>query len=114
MTSAENRNGGNNVSFPKAGQKVLSRFCTSCGSGLEKATVSVGAIIQFLRSDSYLPITAAAEYIGVSRRFLEGRRSEIPHYRPGNKILFKRSDLDRWMELYRQEPITQKDLKSLV
>ena len=102
------------MSFPKAGQPVTGRFCSSCGSRLEKATVSVAEVIQYLRTDSYLSVRAAAEYLGLSARSLQRLRSEIPHYRPGGKILFKRSDLDRWMELYRQEPITQKDLKTLV
>ena len=71
-------------------------------------------VIQYLRTDSYLSVRAAAEYLGLSARSLQRLRSEIPHYRPGGKILFKRSDLDCWMELYRQEPIAQKDLKALV
>src|SRR5437899_6956934 len=101
--------------FPKADQKVSEqRFCRSCGSGLDQATVSAAEIVQYLHRDSYLPARQAAEYLGVSRRFMESRSHEIPHYRPGGKKLFKRSDLDRWMELYRQEPITQKDLKAML
>jgi excisionase family DNA binding protein len=90
------------------------RFCLSCGSGLDEATVSVSEVVQYLeRATSYLPLTQAAEYLGVSRRFLESRKAEIPHYRPGGKLLFKRSDLDQWMAQYRREPATI-DLNRLI
>jgi excisionase family DNA binding protein len=103
------------TSFPKAGQKISEqKFCRSCGNGLEHATISVNEILKYLRSDGYLSIRDAASYLGLSRRFLDSRLGEIPHYRPGAKKLFKRSDLDWWMEQYRKEPITQKDLKALL
>jgi excisionase family DNA binding protein len=54
----------------------------------------------------YVDKAAAARYLGVSRRTLETRMCEgLPHYRPGGengKVLFRRSQLDAWMEQYRQ------------
>ncbi len=44
----------------------------------------------------------AAVYTSLSIRNLEARLPEIPHYRVGKKILFKKSELDRWMEAYRE------------
>jgi excisionase family DNA binding protein len=89
------------------------RFCPSCGSGLDKATISVSEVIRYLQRDSYLPMKQAAEYLGLSPRFLASRKFEIRHYRRGGKILFKRSDLDEWIEQHRREPV-QMDLKRLV
>src|SRR6266446_4732799 len=101
--------------FPKAGQKVSEqKFCPSWGSHLKEATVSVNEVIQYLRGDAYMSANAAAEYLGLSQRFLQRRLSEIPYYRPGTKKLFKRSDLDCWMEQYRRQPGIQKDLKRVL
>src|SRR4051812_32562303 len=97
--------------FPLAGQRVNERrFCRSCGSGLEQATVSVAEVIRYLERDSYMSARRAAEYLDMSERSLSRFLHQIPHYRPGGKKLFKRSDLDLWMEHYRREPL---DLKGL-
>ena len=45
---------------------------------------------------------AAAAYTGLSPRTLEGRLGEIPHFRVGKKLLFKKSEIDVWMETYRE------------
>ena len=50
-----------------------------CGRG----TVSVSEILPLLERDSYMPLADAA----LSKRTLRGRLKEIPHYRPGGKIL---------------------------
>ena len=44
----------------------------------------------------------AAAYTSLSTRNLEARLPEIPHFRVGKKILFKKSELDHWMETYRE------------
>ena len=101
--------------FPNAGKTIAEkRFCRSSGAGLDGATVSVAEVIRYILSDGYVSIRYAANYLGVSRRFLESRLAEIPHYRPGRKNLFKISYLDRWIKQYRQEPMSQKNLKAMV
>ena len=70
--------------------------------------ISVQEIIHYLHTDSYLTKRQAAEYLKLSVRTLEDRK-DIPRfkYQPeGNrrkysKQLFKRSELDRWMERFR-------------
>ena len=51
--------------------------------------------------DPYLPLKALAAYSGLSIRTLRGhlrrRQSPLPHYRPGGKILVRRSEFDAWM-----------------
>jgi excisionase family DNA binding protein len=48
----------------------------------------------------------AAEYLGWTRSALYGRvhSQSIPHYKVENMLLFKRDELDRWLEEHRVEP----------
>jgi excisionase family DNA binding protein len=47
----------------------------------------------------------AAAYLGITRGALYGRAHEIPHYRFERMLLFKRKDLDAWVEAHREEPL---------
>ena len=69
---------------------------------LDGTLVSVKEILGYLAQDRYMGKREAAAYTGLSIRTLEGRLDEIPHFLVGNKILFKKSELDRWMETHRQ------------
>jgi excisionase family DNA binding protein len=48
----------------------------------------------------------AAEYLGWSRSALYDRvsRRAMPHYKVDGILLFKRDELDAWLEQYREEP----------
>lgn len=48
----------------------------------------------------------AAEYLGWSRSALYGRvsRKAMPHYKVDGILLFKRDELDAWLEQYHEEP----------
>ena len=54
---------------------------------------------------SYLSIDEASAYTGIKKSTLYARveQREIPHYRFGRSIKFKRDDLDVWMEAHRVE-----------
>ncbi|MDA0989685.1 MAG: helix-turn-helix domain-containing protein [Verrucomicrobia bacterium] len=54
---------------------------------------------------AFLSKTKAAEYCGLSVRSLDYARArkQIPYYRHGVKIVFRVSDLSRYMERYRVE-----------
>jgi excisionase family DNA binding protein len=78
-----------------------------------KGTVSVIEILAYLEQDRYLPKKDAAKYLALSIRTLDKQIHEIPHFRVGAKILFKKSELDRWMERYRESP-QKLDLDSIV
>ena len=69
---------------------------------LEGAVVSVQEILSYVAQDCYLDKREAAAYTSLSTRTLEGRLDEIPHFRVGKKILFKKSELDHWMETHRE------------
>jgi len=68
----------------------------------EHTVVSVQEILAYVDRDCYLDKKAAASYTSLSPRSLEKRLDEIPHYRVGSKLLFKKSELDRWMETHRE------------
>lgn len=63
------------------------------------------------RKQGYLSKAQAAAYLCLSTRTLEKHLQTIPHFRVGRKILFRRSELDQWLEQYR-EPVV--DLMRIV
>ncbi len=68
----------------------------------EHTVVSVKEVLLHFSQDRYLDKKEAASYTSLSTRNLEARLSEIPHFRVGKKILFKKSELDHWMESHRE------------
>ena len=72
--------------------------------------VSVAEVLLYLAQDRYLDKREAAAYTCLSTRNLEARLPEIPHYRVGRKILFKKSELDRWLEQFREGDSRNLDL----
>jgi len=54
--------------------------------------------------DRYLPKSEAAGYLGMSVSNIEKRLAELPHYKVGVKVLFRKSELDRWMQQHRERP----------
>ncbi len=72
--------------------------------------VSVREVLLYLSQDRYLGKKEAAAYTSLSIRNLEARLPEIPHYRVGGKILFKKSELDRWLSQFREGGTQSLDL----
>ena len=57
-----------------------------------------------LLTDHYLTKAEAAEYLGISLRWLENLRKGTnppPAFKLGQKLLFRPSELDGWIEQYR-------------
>ena len=78
-----------------------------------KGTAPGTEILAYLEKDHYLSKKEAAKYLALSIRTLDTRLHEIPHFRVGKKRLFKKSELDEWMEHYRER--SQKiDLRALL
>ena len=66
-------------------------------------TVSVAEILAFITQDTFMTVSQAAAYLGLSPRFIRKRLASIPHYRvAGRKILFKRSELNQWMRQWQK------------
>ncbi len=65
--------------------------------------VSAQEILAYLDQDRYLNLPEAAKYTSISARTIRDRLDEIPHRRVGTRILlFKKSELDAWLEQYRE------------
>ena len=69
---------------------------------IEQSTISVREILAYIDQDRYMDKRQAAAYTSLSIRTLESRLDEIPHFLVGAKILFKKSELDRWIESHRE------------
>jgi excisionase family DNA binding protein len=78
-----------------------------------KGSVPVAEILAYLEQDRYLSKKETAKYLALSIRTLDTRLHEIPHFRIGKKRLFKKSELDEWMEHYRERP-QNLDLRALL
>jgi len=61
--------------------------------------------LAYIAPDSYLTLDALVSYSGLSRRTLQRYLADltdpIPHFKPGGKILVRRSEFDRWIERHR-------------
>ena len=85
----------------------------------EQPVISVQEVLLYFSQDRYMDKREAAAYLCLSIRNLEKRLDEILHYRVGSKLLFKKSELDRWMETHREggsrdlDRIADDDVKSL-
>ena len=55
----------------------------------------------------YLTIQDVAEYLSVKTSTIYSKISEIPHFRIGRLLRFKRKDLDAWIETKRETAMTQ-------
>jgi excisionase family DNA binding protein len=61
--------------------------------------------VRHVALDPYLTVEALVAYSGMSRRTLQrhltARHNPLPHFKPGGKILVRRSEFDQWMERHR-------------
>ena len=69
-----------------------------------KGLIDVQDVLRYLASDCYMDKSQTAEYMSISVRNLEGRLSQIPHFRLGVKTLFRKSEIDSYMERHRENP----------
>ncbi len=55
----------------------------------------------------FLTIEEVSEYLGIKKSSLYAKveRKEIPYYKVGRLIRFKKSDIDPWMEKFKTEPL---------
>lgn len=61
------------------------------------ALVSVAELLQHLSTDRYMGKHEASKYSGLSERTLIDA-PDLQKYQPNGKILFRKSEIDRWME----------------
>jgi excisionase family DNA binding protein len=55
----------------------------------------------------FLTIDEVSEYLGIKKSSLYTKveRREIPYYKVGRLVRFKKSDIDPWMEKFKSEPL---------
>jgi len=58
----------------------------------------------FAPPSPYLSVPEAAEYLRWPRKRVHNLTAAgaIPHFKHGNRILFRRDELDRWLEQHRE------------
>jgi excisionase family DNA binding protein len=54
----------------------------------------------------------AATYLKISVTNLTNKKGEIPHFKIKGRVLFKRSDLDAWVESHKVPVIPAMDMKA--
>jgi len=68
---------------------------------IEQSLITVREVMGYLDTDRYLNLAQASEYLSISKRTL--RDLDVPCYRISSKLLlFKKSELDTWLEQYRE------------
>ena len=62
----------------------------------------------------WMSVDEACEYLGIPKQSLYKLTSAkaIPHAKPGNRLLFKREDLDAWLEEHREGPVNGPTLRA--
>jgi len=63
--------------------------------------VSVREVLNLIKNDHFMDLKEATEYLPLSERTIRQHLKTIPHFRCGRKIIFRKSELDRWMETFR-------------
>ena len=52
--------------------------------------------------DPLMTLQETADYLHMSRSWIHERIHTIPNFKVGNKRLFRRSEVDKWLEAYRK------------
>ena len=68
-----------------------------------EGTVSVLEILNYIDSDRFLTLRDTSKYLSLCDKTIRSRLSEIPHYRYGRQLLFRKSELDQWMQQWRAD-----------
>lgn len=53
--------------------------------------------------DKYLTVKQLSQYIGLSSQWVYNNIKNLPHINIGNKPLFKKSEIDNYLERYREK-----------
>ncbi len=86
------------------GVEVLSQIGTAAErerERIESSLISVSEVLSYLQTDRFMDLKEVTEYLPLSERTVREHLKTIPHFRCGRKIIFKKSELDLWMEGFR-------------
>ena len=82
-------------------------------SNVPTGTVDVEEILGWLQTDRFMGKRESAHYLGMGEKKFRAQSKSMPKYKVGGTWVFKRSELDEWMEQYRVQP-TAEDVSDLV
>lgn len=54
--------------------------------------------------DRVFTVEQLSEYIGLSKQWIYNNKKNIPHFDRKRKPLFRKSEIDRWLETFKKEP----------
>jgi predicted DNA-binding transcriptional regulator AlpA len=54
--------------------------------------------------DRVFTVEQLSEYIGLSKQWIYNNKKNIPHFNRKRKPLFRKSEIDRWLETFKKEP----------
>ncbi|HMT71942.1 MAG TPA: helix-turn-helix domain-containing protein [Saprospiraceae bacterium] len=63
--------------------------------------LSIVKKIEAISNDCYFNLKEAAKYMKLSESTLRRYGAEIPHFQRDRVILYKKSDLDNWIQKYK-------------
>jgi len=66
------------------------------------AVVRLCDVLPLLDADRHIGKREAAAFLGMSVRKIEGLLADIPHFRVGGQVLFRKSELIAWMNRHRE------------
>ena len=52
-------------------------------------------------NDRWFNVRQLSEYIGISAQWIYNNKNKLPHVNINSKPLFRKSEVDRWLESYR-------------
>ncbi len=66
---------------------------------VERRLTRIEDMLKEAKSKETMSVAEAAEYTGYSKNYLYRLTSDhqIPHYKRGGKLVFNRSELDKWL-----------------
>ena len=78
--------------------------------------VSVAEVLAYFGQDRFLDVREAVEYLPFSERTLREhiRRRDLPFYRVGGKLAFRKSELDEWMARFKVQAECEVDVEGIV
>jgi len=64
----------------------------------------------------YFNIRELAEYLSISKSSLYSKVSqrELPHYKIGHTVRFKKSEIDEWLQTKKQHPLNVQNKASVI
>ena len=79
----------------------LDEIQMSEGDQVLDGVVSVREVLAYMARDRFFTLTEASEYSRISGRTLRDQ-DDLPRYRVGKLLRFKKSELDEWMLKHRE------------